>query len=68
MTDKEIEAFKHRIHVKEWKARNPEKVKAYKRIGYLRRKARLNRLKPKQSPNPTSHETQTHPDHGRRTR
>ena len=45
MTDKEIEAFKNRIRVKEWKARNPEKVKAYKRIGYLRRKARLKQAK-----------------------
>ena len=41
MTEKEAEAFKHRIHVKEWKARNPEKVKAYKRKQYLSRKARL---------------------------
>jgi hypothetical protein len=48
MTEKEAEAFKHRIHVKEWKARNPEKVKAYKRAQYLRRKARLKQAKAQQ--------------------
>ena len=45
MTDKEIDAYKHRIHVKAWKARNPEKVKAYKHKQYLRRKARLKQAK-----------------------
>ena len=37
MTDKEIAAYKHRI----WRQANPEKVKAYRRAYYLRRKARL---------------------------
>jgi hypothetical protein len=41
MTDKEIDAYKHRIAVKAWKTRNREKVKAYKRQEYLRRKTRL---------------------------
>ena len=45
MTDKEIDAFKHRIAVKAWKARNREKVKAYKRKQYLHRKARLKQAK-----------------------
>lgn len=45
MTDKEIEAFKHRLYVKAWKSRNPEKVKAAKRLSYLRRKARLKQAK-----------------------
>ena len=32
---------RHQIHVKAWKKRNPEKVKAIKHRYYLKRKARL---------------------------
>ena len=45
MTEAEAHAFKNRIHVKAWKARNPEKVKACKRKQYLRRKARIKQAK-----------------------
>ena len=45
MTEQEAQAFKNRIYVKAWKARNPEKVKAYKHKQYLRRKARLKQAK-----------------------
>lgn len=39
MTDKEIDAYKHRLHVKAWKARNRDKWLALKRAYYQRRKA-----------------------------
>ena len=35
---------RHQIHVKAWKKRNPEKVKAIKHRYYLKRKARLTAL------------------------
>jgi hypothetical protein len=34
-------AVKHRLQVKAWRLRNRDKVRAYKRTEYLRRKARL---------------------------
>ena len=39
--DKGRNPVKHRAHVKAWRLRHPEKIKAYKRAYYLRRKARL---------------------------
>jgi hypothetical protein len=39
--DKSRNPVKHRANVKAWRLRHPEKIKAYKRAYYLRRKARL---------------------------